>query len=61
VPAYHIYFIDRAGHISGPPEIVECADDQAAMQKAKQLLDGLDLELWDGPRFVVGLKTKDQK
>ena len=59
--AYRIYSIDRAGHISRPPEIVECADDQEAAQKAKQFLDGQDIEVWDGPRFVIGLKAKVQK
>ena len=40
---------------------VECADDEAAIQKAKQLVDGHDVELWDGPRFVTGLKSTDHK
>jgi predicted dinucleotide-binding enzyme len=61
VPAYRVYFIDRAGHVSRPPQIVECADDQEAAQKAKQLVDGQDVEVWDGPRFVIGLKSKGSK
>jgi len=35
--------------------MVECADDQEAIQKAKQFVDGHDVELWDGPRLVVRL------
>ncbi len=53
MPKYRVYFVDRTKHFSRPPEIVECDDDQEAIQKAKQLLDGLDVELWDGPRMVV--------
>jgi hypothetical protein len=55
VPVYRLYFIDRTNHISRPPEMVECADDQEAIQKAKQFVDGHDVELWDGPRLVVRL------
>ena len=62
VPAYRIYSITRAGHISGPPAIVECADDQEAGQVAKLfIIDGDDAEVWDGPRFVMGLQAKDHK
>ena len=59
--AYRIYSIDRAGHIIRPPEIVECANDQEAAQNAKQFLDGQEIEVWDGSRFVIGLKAKVQK
>jgi hypothetical protein len=61
MPAYRVYSIDQTGHVSRPPEIVECADDQEASQKAKQFVDGLDLEVWDGPRFVIGLKSAESK
>jgi hypothetical protein len=53
VPFYHVYFIDRADHPSRLPEVVECANDQEAMQKARQFVDGQDVELWDGPRFIA--------
>jgi hypothetical protein len=54
VPHYCIYFIERDGHAIRPPEIIECADDQEAIPKAKQSVDAQDVELWDGPRFVRG-------
>jgi hypothetical protein len=59
MPAYRIYLINRTNYISRPPEIVECADDQEAAQKGKQLVDGHDVEVWDGPRFVIGLKSAE--
>jgi hypothetical protein len=59
MPGYRVYFIDRTGQISRPPEIVEFADDREAAQKAKQLGDGHDIEVWDGPRFVVGLNSTE--
>jgi hypothetical protein len=51
---------------SGKPGAVQCADDQEATQKAKQLLgdtdiEGRDIEVWDGPRFVLGVKAKGRK
>ena len=61
VPAYRIYSINQAGHISGSPGIVECPDDQEAAQIAKLFIDGKDVEVWDGPRFVVGLKAAPRK
>ena len=39
--------------IIGPPEIVKCEHDSAAVERAKQLLDGKCLEVWDGPRRVA--------
>jgi hypothetical protein len=51
--AYRVYFVDDTGHVAGPPKIVECADDNEALQKAKQLIDGKDLEVWEGPRLIA--------
>jgi hypothetical protein len=34
-------------------ELVNCADDQEAIAKAKLAVDGLDVELWEDNRFVV--------
>lgn len=53
MPAYRTYLIDQNNSISGPAEIVECADDFDAIEKAKQLLDGHDVELWEGDRRVM--------
>jgi hypothetical protein len=44
--AYRVYFLDKGAHISRPPVIIECADDQQAIAKAKTLLDGQTIELW---------------
>jgi hypothetical protein len=46
--AYRLHFMGPDGHIGGPPEIVECEDDRAAVkgtgefmaQKKRPLLDG---------------------
>ena len=53
MPSYRLYFLDRDAHISTPPEVLDCADDAEALQKAKKFLDGKDLEVWDGNRRVA--------
>jgi hypothetical protein len=58
VPEYRVYFINRTDIIIRPPETVACANDAEATQKAKQLVDGHDVELWEGPRLVIGIKSK---
>jgi hypothetical protein len=40
------------GHISSYRTFV-CDGDAYAMVLAKQLLDGNDIELWNGERFVI--------
>jgi hypothetical protein len=60
MPYYRIYSVTEDGHIRGVPEAVECDDDRGAIDRAKALLDGLDLEVWDGPRRVAVLKS-DQR
>jgi hypothetical protein len=49
---YRIYTVDIDGHISGPPSVANCGDDDEATRRAKNLLNGSDVELWDRARFV---------
>jgi hypothetical protein len=37
-----------------------CADDAEAIEKAKRLADGHDVELWSGPRLVILLSHKPE-
>jgi hypothetical protein len=43
------------GHFIGYEPLV-CPDDADAIEKAKRLRDGHDLELWSGPRFIIRLE-----
>jgi hypothetical protein len=52
-PRYRVYFVDREGHISRPPEVIECANDQEAAEKSRQFVDGLDIEVWDHDRLIM--------
>ena len=56
---YRAYSIGIDGHIVGFEALV-CADDVEAINKAKRLVDGLDIELWSGVRLVIRLKSQDR-
>jgi hypothetical protein len=50
---YRVFFLESDAYITQPPQIIECADDQEAIEKAKQFIDGRDIELWEKSRCVV--------
>jgi hypothetical protein len=52
---YRIYTLDAKGHIAGPATTLECVDDQAAVARAQQLVNGRAVEVWKGARMVVRL------
>ena len=55
MPEYCIYTVDFNGHIAVPPKVIECSDDDGAVQKAWVAIAGQDVELWQGKRHVVRL------
>jgi hypothetical protein len=52
---YRAYFVGRDGHFNGFEPIV-CADDRAAIESAKRLVNWHGIELWSGARLVVCLE-----
>ncbi len=56
MPHYRIYKLS-SDHIVGAPEEVEFDSDRDVIGHAKEKLDGLDLEVWEGPRLVIRLKS----
>ena len=60
MPDYRAYLVDTDGHFQGFEPLV-CLDDNEAIDEAKRLLDGHDIELWSGPRLVVRLEYKSNK
>ena len=42
----------------GSPDVVECADDKEAVEKAMQLAGDLDVEIWDHRRLVAPLPVR---
>ena len=60
MPDYRAYQI-KGDHVAGVPIVITCDSDHEAIQQAKKLVDGHDIELWDGSRFVIGIKSTDDK
>jgi len=54
---YRAYTVGHDGHFIGFEPLV-CADDVDAIEQAKRLVDGYDIELWSGDRLVIRLETK---
>jgi hypothetical protein len=57
VPEYRAYIVGQDGHFRGF-EGFACRDDADAVAKAERLIDGHDIELWSGERFIVRLSPK---
>jgi hypothetical protein len=55
---YRAYIVGADDHIASYRAFV-CADDSEAITWAKQLVDGHDVELWSGERFVIRLNHND--
>ena len=54
---YRAYVVGKDGHIQSSRAFV-CENDADAIVWAKQLVDGHDVELWSGERFVVRINHK---
>lgn len=52
---YRIYIIGPDGHVIGRTDLL-CEDEDAAKERARQLLDGYDLEVWQGSRRLASFK-----
>jgi hypothetical protein len=58
MPEYRIYTMTDANKIAGPSQDVICENDQEAVHRTKQWLNGHDLEVRQGARVVIRLKSK---
>lgn len=56
---YRAYFVGEDDHFVGFRAFV-CAGDEDATIWAKQLVDGHNIELWNGDRHVVTLVAKKE-
>jgi hypothetical protein len=60
VNEYRAYIVGADGHFISY-RAFRCADDNEAVTWAKQLVDGHDVELWTGERFVKRLSPEPRK
>jgi hypothetical protein len=54
---YRAYIVGLDGHFSWSNEFF-APDDDAACEHARQYVDGHDVELWSGGRFVAKLQAR---
>jgi hypothetical protein len=54
---YRVYIIGDDGHIVSAIQI-DCSDDSAAIQTAKQHINGHDLELWQRDRRIARFDSR---
>jgi hypothetical protein len=57
MPEYRAYLVGHDGHFCEAVPLV-CAEDDEAMKKAKQLVDGHDVELWQRDRKIATFERK---
>ena len=57
---YRAYTVGIDGHFIRFEPLV-CRDDGEAVAKATRLVDGHDVELWSGERFVIRLAANQKK
>jgi hypothetical protein len=60
MPEYRIYTLAKDNRIVAPPDMVECDSDADAILEARILLDGMDVEVWQGARIVTRLRPSDK-
>jgi hypothetical protein len=53
---YRAYVVELDGQFLWS-EVFVASDDDAAFEHARQIVDGDDVELWTGARFIARLKS----
>lgn len=62
MPGYRFYNVNERGHIIGPPAIQDLPGDPDAVREAQdKLLDGNDVEIWQGARLVARVASPVKK
>jgi hypothetical protein len=54
---YRVYVIGDDGHFVRAI-LLDCPDDNAAIESAKRFVDGHDIELWQRDRIIAQLDRK---
>jgi hypothetical protein len=55
MPYYRAYILNAEDHFVSHEELV-CDCDSQAVEQAKRLVDGHDVELWNGERLIIRLE-----
>ena len=57
MPGYRAYIIGTDGHFIKAVDL-DCQNDTAAFESAKQLVSGFDVELWQRDRRIARFDTR---
>jgi hypothetical protein len=49
---YRAYIVDPSGHVLERIDMM-CSDEEVAKERARQLVDGHDVELWQGDHRIA--------
>lgn len=60
MPEYRFYSIKQDGHIAAPAIERDCPNDGEALKEARQLVNGHDIEVWQGSRILAYLTPGDK-
>ena len=58
---YRIYRFSTGNYVKGVPAILVCKNDTEAVKQAEKLLDGQDIEVWEGTRRVTRIEPPDAR
>jgi hypothetical protein len=58
MPDYRAYILRPDGHVHSRVDL-DCQDEAQAREKAKALVDGFDVELWELDRRIERFKGSD--
>ena len=62
MPEYKLYPMKaETNHISGAVTVIVCATDKEATDKAQQLVDGADIEIWTGSQYLTRIYSPERK
>lgn len=61
MPDYRIYKTTKEHRIDGIPTEIVCDNDTDAVEQARKMSEGLDIEIWNGPRLVTQLKAAERR
>jgi hypothetical protein len=53
---YRVYIVDAEGYSTTLPQVIQSDDDQAAVQQARQFVDGIAVQVWHEGIHVATLK-----
>jgi hypothetical protein len=57
VNVYRAYFLNEEDHIVRRVDL-KAAEDHAALEEARKMLDGQDIEIWHGGKKILRLPHK---